>query len=49
MPSPQTLIIVDTWNENDYCYWHVHVSVACRQLPDGDWVEDSDNYVVIVD
>ena len=47
--GPFTHQKIDTWNENDYCYWHVHVTIACRTSEEGDWVIDSDNYVVIVD
>ena len=41
--------VKDTWTQGDYCYWHVYVTIACRTSAEGDWVEDSDNYVVIVD
>ena len=46
---PQTLQIKDDWIEDEDCYWHVHVTIACRTSAEGDWVIDSDNYVVIVD
>ena len=36
------------WSQYDECLWHVHVSVGCRQYPDGEWVEDSNDYHVSV-
>jgi hypothetical protein len=43
---PIILSVNDNWNENDEKLWHVYVQIGCRKLPDGEWVEDSDNYQV---
>lgn len=45
---PKTLQIKDDWIEDEDYYWHVYVTMGCRQLPDGEWVEDSVDYVVEV-
>ncbi len=43
---PITLSVNDNWNQYDEKLWHVFVQIGCRKLPDGEWVEDSDNYQV---